>query len=439
MIVLATMGLATTGCTQTEEPVTLGPKASSEPADSQPWALTPTLAEGDTLISVNNLMDVASEGMWAMGAGIHAFDLTTGERIWHLDYSNEVFEVDPSSLPTEVNLDAISNGEGKLAAMLTSMYCPDDECTGEETEEFTLVTLDTATGAILGSLTGTGAFPTIAAFAGDVVVYGTDWEAAIAYRADGLSGDPLWSSPTFDLRPDAQIDGAMFTAIPEDVTGGLGWVNIADGTPAPYTIDLDAYQSFFLASPEEAIVTWGEGEDHVVESIDPTTSDLHWQASVPATEDENENLQVTSTRVVVSFDTDDGYRTTALNRENGEEAWSLADGSAGQVNDQWALIDNAETASTWKVLNIGTGAEVSQATPPADSILSVQLRTDSMLVAGSGKLESRSLVGAGAGADTPVWSIDTQVLDAQVTTQLGDLLLIDPTTGATQRIALTDE
>ncbi|MDR0432165.1 MAG: PQQ-like beta-propeller repeat protein [Bifidobacteriaceae bacterium] len=414
----------------------LGPAVTGEPTGSMPWALTPVLAESGTLFAVNNLMDVASQGMWELGAGVSAFDLATGEQRWHIDYDADVFGIDPAALPTEATAEVFSNKEGKIAIVFSSMTCPGDECTGEETEDFALVVADAQSGEVLSSTVGTGAFPTVVAFVGDVVAYAPDWEQITAVKADAASGEPVWQSATFDIYPDSVIDGAVFTAIPEDVPDSLGWVMVADGSPAGYSLDLDAYQSFHLDGPEQAFVTWGDGEDHVVEMVDPKTSELIWQAVVPASEEENETLQVTATRVVLSYDSEDGYRTVALNRETGEQVWTRDDASAGQVTDNWALLDNSGTATTWEIVNVEDGAKVSSIDASTDILPSVELLPDIALVAHSGVLEARPLTGENAGSDAPVWSIETASPDSEVTSQLGELVVIDPQSGSTQLVEL---
>jgi outer membrane protein assembly factor BamB len=398
--------------------------------------LTPALAEGNTLVAVNNLMDIATEGMWSMGAGVTGFDLGTGEQIWHVDYDAEVFGIDAASLPTEATAEAFSNKEGKVAVVYSAMTCPDDECTGEEPEDFALVILDMGNGKVLSSVTGVGAFPTVVAFSGDVVVYAPDWEHVIAVNASNAGGDPIWQSPTFDIYPDSTIETAVFTAIPEDVPDALGWVNIADGESAQFTLDLDAYQTFFLAGSAEAFVTWGDGEDHVVEKVDPVTSEIVWQTVVPAGEEENETIEVTATRVVLSYDAEDAYRTVALNRETGEQVWSREDASAGQVTDRWALLDNSGTATSWPIVNIDDGTEVSVVDASTEVLPSVELAPDHVLIAHSGILEARPLTGDNAGSETPEWSTSTESTDAEITSQLGELVLIDPQSGATQRVNL---
>jgi hypothetical protein len=451
-IVLISGSLILAGCTDSSGPgdsggaspavstygdgADLGPAVIGEPTGSLPWALSPILAEEDTLYAANALLDVAVEGMWEMSAGVTAFDLGTGEQRWHLDYSDPAFGIDPASLPTEATADVFSNKDGKLAVVYSAITCPGDECTGEEPEDFALVTVDGATGAVISSVTGQGAFPTVVAFVGDVVVYAPDWEHMIAVKVDAVAADPVWSSPTFDVYPDSVIEGAVFTAVPEDVPDALGWVQIADGQPADYTIDLDVYQSFSLVGPGEAFVTWGEGDDHVVEKVDPVTSEVLWQAIVPATEEENETLQVTATRVVLSYDAEESYRTVVLDRETGEESWTNPTASAGQVNDRWALIDSSGVATSWSVVNVDNGEEVSVIDASGDIIPSVELGLDWVLIAQSGQLESRALATEGEGDTANDWSIETPSTDAEITSQLGDLLLIDPQTGATQRVTL---
>jgi outer membrane protein assembly factor BamB len=455
LTLLAVASLALAGCTDSPAPTDggdsdapaapdaegdgsaqLGPAASGEPTGSLPWALTPALVEGNTLVAVNNLMDVANEGMWTMGAGVTAFDLGSGEQIWHLDYDAEVFGIDTAALPTEATAEAFSNKEGKVAVVYSAMTCPEDECTGEEPEDFALVVLDTSSGKVLSSVTGVGAFPTVVAFSGDVVVYAPDWEHVIAVNASNAGGDPVWQSPTFDIYPDAIIDNAVFTAIPEDVPDALGWVNIADGESAQFALDLDAYQTFSLPSASEAFVTWGDGEDHVIEKVDPVTSEIVWQAVVPAGDEENETIEVTSTRVLLSYDAEETYRTVALDRETGEQVWTREDASAGLVADGWALLDSSGTATSWPVVNVEDGTEVTVIDASADILPSVELTADFALIAHAGMLEALPLTGDSAGSDTPAWSVETASTDAEITSQLGELILIDPQTGATQRVEL---
>jgi hypothetical protein len=379
-------------------------------------------------------MEPATDTMWDAGAGVTAFSLESAEQLWHVDYADAAFGADTSARPTDATSEVVSNGEGKIAVLYSSVSCPDDEC--EEEMNYVIGTIDLANGTVLGSVSGVGPLPRILAFVGDVVVYSPSWESITAVKADNPDGDPVWTSPTFDVYEDAIINDAIFTAMPEDVEDALGWVNIADGSPAPYTLNLIDYDAFSLASPEEAIVTRSDETtgDHVVESVNPVTNEPLWEATIAMTEEEVETVQLAANRVILTYESDVAFRTIALSREDGAQAWSIDDAGAGQVTDKWALIDSSGTTLEWPVVNIEDGSQVASVNAGDDSIPSVQLSEYAMLLSYADVLEARPLTGPDAGTDAPLWSTPTDFTYAEITSRLGDLLLLDPLTGSSRKV-----
>jgi len=401
----------------------LGPQVEPAPSNSEPWAAMAELVEGDTIFFQSDFLGEATPDMWQQGAGISAYDLTSGEQLWSIDYTDPALKIDTEAQPEQFGSAIVSNQAGQLAVLITAMDCADEECAAETEEDYTLATVDLATGEIQSALSGAGAFPMLVAFKESTVLLAPDWEHFTGLDAAALDADPVWTADSFDASTEAVSGDYVFT------TGG--WLSIATGQPGHFITDLNTVDFYTLVNPGAAVTAVGQGDDHLISLVDLTTDAPTWQQTVPLADAESQSLYAAASTIVLAVDSETDSRIVALDRATGEVAWEKSACVMMEHSPNWLLLSDPEGEKLF-VVDSATGQSVADIDPGPEFASSVALGTDLMIVSSGSTLEARSLVDP---SDDALWSIDTPEPDMRVAIDLGRLLLVDDLTGTAQTIA----
>jgi outer membrane protein assembly factor BamB len=421
-----------------QEPV-LG-NAFTPPAwDGEVWAATPAVSVGSTLVVGNDLMGDPGDGMWDMGAGVEAYDLTTGQEVWKVDFTDPAFGFGDSTDYSDISAFIASDGEALVAVMTTSLTSSAGEEEVAENGEiaiddaasesqFSLVAIDPAKGEILSSVKGAGADPLIAAVGAGTIAYSTDGESITALAADKLDGEPLWSAPASETAFDATMGDALFT--------GEGWKYLANGEAANVNVDLTDLASYLVVSQTEIVTSsWDGATTSNVELIDPATGQPKWSAAVPSAEDDTETILATASAIIMAFEGEDTNRAIALDRATGEQLWTSGAGAAFQASDNWVLLDSGLDEEPVHVVGAADGLEAMTIAPGEAAVKDILLANDHVYIADAGKLQGFDPTGESAAADEPLWTLDLDSEAAWVTADYGPVLTIDEDTGALRGIS----